>query len=55
MLATVRRDSWLAVLAAVIVIGFWGLLAYILLPVTWRHYEHQEALAGLPMSDTTAR
>jgi LssY C-terminus len=49
MPATIRHDSWLAVLAAVIVIGFWGLLAYILLPLTWRHYEHQEALAGLPM------
>src|ERR1700733_11563554 len=53
MLATVRRDSRLAVLAAVIVIGFWGLLAYILLPLTWRHYEHQKDLAGLSMVTRT--
>jgi hypothetical protein len=53
MIATIRRDSRLAFLAAVIVIGFWGLLAYILLPLTWRHYEHQKDLAGISMLTRT--
>ena len=28
---------------------FYGLLAYILLPLTWKHYEHQRDLAGFTM------
>jgi hypothetical protein len=33
--------------------AFYGALAYILLPLTWRHYEHQRGLAGLTMITRT--
>jgi hypothetical protein len=49
MLEAIRRDSRLAFTAIVIVLGFWGVLAYVLLPLTWRHYEHQKQLASLSM------
>jgi hypothetical protein len=49
MLEAIRRDSRLAFTAIVIVLGVWGVLAYFLLPLTWRHYEHQKGLAGLTM------
>jgi hypothetical protein len=35
-------------------VGLYLLLAYIVLPLTWRHYEHQEALAGLTMVTHTS-
>lgn len=53
MLAAIRRDSWLAFIAILAVVGFWGVLAYILLPLSWRHYEHQKGLAGLTMVTRT--
>lgn len=31
------------------------LLAYLVLPLLWRHYEHQKKLDGLPMVTTTAQ
>jgi hypothetical protein len=31
------------------------LLAYVILPTLWRHYEHQKKLDGLPMVTTTAQ
>lgn len=31
------------------------LLAYLVLPLVWRHYEHQKKLDGLPMVTTTAQ
>jgi len=49
MLEVIRRYTRLVIVAAVIVLGIWGMLAYILLPLSWRHYEHQKALAELPM------
>jgi hypothetical protein len=53
MIATIRRDSRLAFLAAAVVIGFWGAVAYIMLSLTWRHYEHQKNLAGVSMVTRT--
>src|SRR5579863_1235224 len=53
MLAAIRRDSRLAALAILIVVGIWGVLAYVLLPLTWRHYEHQHDLAGFSMVTRT--
>jgi len=53
MLQALRRDSRLAFTAIVIVVGLWGLAAYILLPLSWRHYEHQRRLAGLTMVTRT--
>ncbi len=32
-----------------IVLAGWVLLAYIVLPMVWRHYAHQKKLDGLPM------
>src|SRR6202051_4330098 len=39
----------LAISAASSLVGLYFLLAYIVLPLTWRHYEHQHALEGLSM------
>jgi hypothetical protein len=33
----------------------YGLIAYLLLPTFWTHYEHQKRLAGLPMITRTAQ
>jgi hypothetical protein len=49
MLEAIRRDSRLVFTAVVVVLGVWGVLAYILLPLTWRHFEHQKGLAGFAM------
>jgi hypothetical protein len=43
----------LAFTAVAAVVGFYFLMAYVVLPLTWRHYEHQEALAGLTMVTRT--
>jgi hypothetical protein len=40
--------------AASAVVGTYFLLAYIVLPLFWRHYEHQHALKGLTMVTRTA-
>ena len=53
MLQAVRRDFRLALTALAAVLVFWGVLAYFLLPLTWRHYEHQKGLAGLTMITRT--
>lgn len=33
----------------------YGLLAYVVLPALWTHYEHQPGLAGRPMTTATAQ
>ena len=43
----------LAVVAIILVC--YGMIAYILLPQTWTHYEHQKKLAGLTMLTRTAQ
>jgi hypothetical protein len=43
----------LVVLAVVLIL--YGLIAYILLPQIWTHYEHQKGLAGLTMVTRTAQ
>lgn len=45
-----RAALWL--LSAV---AFYGLLAYLVLPALWTHYEHQKGLAELPMVTRTAQ
>ena len=42
------------IVIAVILVGY-GILAYIVLPLTWTHYEHQKGLAGLTMVTRTAQ
>jgi len=42
-------------LVALLVLGVgYLLLAYVVLPIVWRHYEHQKKLDGLPMVTATA-
>jgi hypothetical protein len=44
----------LVIATAGTVVGLYFLLAYIVLPLFWRHYEHQHALEQLPMVTRTA-
>ena len=46
-----RRAALLLLLLA----GGYGLLAYIMLPALWTHYEHQKGLADLPMVTRTGQ
>ena len=48
-----RTRIVLVVIAAIL--GSYGLLAYIVLPLAWTHYEHQKGLAGLSMVTQTAQ
>jgi hypothetical protein len=41
--------------ALVVILCCYGVLAYLLLPFAWTHYEHQKGLAGLPMVTRTAQ
>jgi len=51
------RRSKLKIALAVLAVFFvaYGILAYILLPLMWTHYEHQKGLAGLSMVTRTAQ
>ena len=49
MLQAGRRDSELVIFALIVGGVLYGLLAYFLVPLLWRHYEHQKGLAGLTM------
>ena len=40
---------------SLVVLGGYGLLAYLILPGLWTHYEHQKGLADLPMTTRTAQ
>ena len=42
-------------LLALMLLGLYGLLAYVALPSAWSHYEHQRGLAGRPMLTHTAQ
>ena len=50
-----RRHSKvkLAIGVLAVVIAAYGLMAYIVLPLAWSHYEHQKGLAGRPMVTLT--
>jgi hypothetical protein len=56
MQISVHHVKWGALLltAGGVIAGLYFLLAYIVLPLTWRHYEHQHALEGLTMVTRTA-
>jgi hypothetical protein len=47
------RETRLGLIAIAAIILFYGVLAYFLLPMTWRHYEHQKGLTGLAMVTRT--
>jgi uncharacterized protein YjeT (DUF2065 family) len=53
MLQAVRWDAKAAFVALAVVLILYGILAYFLLPLTWKHYEHQKGLAGLTMVTRT--
>lgn len=40
---------------ALVILGGYGLLAYLILPGAWTHYEHQRGLADMPMVTRTAQ
>ena len=41
-------------MAAAVGLALYGALAYLLAPAFWRHYEHQRAVAGFPMTTVNA-
>ena len=44
-----------ALLLTLVILGGYGLIAYLVLPGFWTHYEHQRGLAGLPMVTRTGQ
>ena len=46
------KRRWLLALAGIAI--SYVLLAYVLLPLLWTHYEHEPGLASLPMVTRTA-
>jgi hypothetical protein len=53
----VRRRSKLKTALGIfaVVVAAYGIMAYIVLPLAWTHYEHQKGLAGRPMVTRTAQ
>jgi LssY C-terminus len=45
----------IALIILAVVLVAYGIIAYIVLPLTWTHYEHQKGLAGLTMVTRTAQ
>jgi len=54
-MATRRSKLKIAFAVLAVFLVAYGILAYILLPLMWTHYEHQKGLAGLPMVTRTAQ
>lgn len=52
---SVRRTATRLLRVLLPVLLCYLLLAYLVLPSLWRHYEHQKKLDGLPMVTTTAQ
>jgi LssY C-terminus len=57
---TVRAPRWRRFLirglkTLIVVIAGWLLLAYLILPALWRHYEHQPGLEDAPKTTVTAQ
>ncbi len=48
-----RRWSIRCATISVIVLGIWLMLAYLILPLIWRHYEHNPSLANAPKTTVT--
>jgi hypothetical protein len=53
--ASGRSKLRIAFVIAAVLIGCYGIVAYIALPLAWTHYEHQKGLAGLTMLTQTAQ
>jgi len=54
LLRSRARFRRFATIALVLLVAY-GLLAYLILPSLWTHYEHQKGLANLPMVTRTAQ
>ncbi len=54
-MASRRSKTKTAIVAIAAILCSYGVLAYIVLPLAWTHYEHQKGLAGLPMVTRTAQ
>jgi hypothetical protein len=52
-LRAVHLKWGLALIGLAAVVAFYGFLAYIVLPLSWKHFEHQRALAGVTMLTRT--
>jgi hypothetical protein len=50
-----RRWSMRGLTVFVILLAVWLMLAYLILPALWRHYEHNPALAAAPKTTETAQ
>jgi hypothetical protein len=53
MLRALRHESRLALIAIAALLVVYGVLAYFFLPLVWKRYEHQKALAGFSMVTRT--
>jgi len=51
--SSLRRWAIRGFQALVVVVGVWLILAYVILPAVWRHYEHNPALADAPKTTVT--
>jgi hypothetical protein len=49
------RRIILILIALLVILGVWLVLAYVVLPAVWRHYEHNPALADGPKTTVTAQ
>ncbi|MGB7689720.1 MAG: LssY C-terminal domain-containing protein, partial [Pseudolabrys sp.] len=54
-MASRRSRTRVAFAVFAVVLAAYGLIAYIILPLIWTHYEHQKGLAGLPMVTRTGQ
>jgi hypothetical protein len=52
-----KRRRWIirGAVASVIILGVWVMLAYVILPLIWRHYEHNPVLADAPKTTLTSQ
>lgn len=55
MAASLKPAFRRIIVTAIFVLAAYGVLAYIVLPAAWTHYEHQKGLAGRPMVTHTAQ
>src|ERR1700685_388822 len=49
-----RHEYTLALIAVAVFLVIYGVLAYFFLPLVWKRYEHQKALAGFAMVTRTS-
>ena len=54
-MATAYSKIRVAFFVVAMIVGCYGIIAYVLLPLAWAHYEHQKGLAGLSMLTQTAQ